>query len=330
MRSVEEKVAILLLALGEPLGAKLLQNLDPADVRRIMDCAGSLEAIGRDDLERLIDEFSGHFAKSLGLNLDFQQVRNLAETAFPEGELERLLGQPRIVPREPVWSSFNAGSENMLVPYLLDEHPQTVAFVVSSLRSELAATCLAMLPRELRDSVTRRLLKLQPVREAASQILQDALQEDLLAKADSGQEEEGRKRLAALMNKMDRSQSTAILDSLMKSRPDEARELRKLIFAFEDIEQLSQPARLALFDKVQTERVIAALRGMPAEFKEAVLSSMGARARRMVEAELQGDTGQVTRDVIAARREIADLAIAMAARGELALPAAHEADTQAA
>ena len=319
-RSGQEKVAILLLALGEPLGTRLLQNFDPADVRGILDSATALGNVGRDDLETLIDEFAAHFGKTLGLETDSHQVRSLLEAAFPEGQLDSMLGGPRIVPREPVWTSFAAGAENTLVPYLLDEHPQTVAHILSNLQPDLAATCLTTLPRELRDTVTRRLLKLQPVAERASQIVQTCLQEDLLAKSDTGLEDQCRSRLAVLMNKMDRAQSSEILDSLMHSRPGEARTLRAMIFSFEDIDKLDQAARLALFDKVATDQVIPALRGMAAEFREVILSSMGARARRMVEAELKDDDGQMSKQTPAARRAIADLALTMASNGDIALP----------
>jgi flagellar motor switch protein FliG len=93
-----------------------------------------------------------------------------------------------------------------------------------------------------------------------------------------------------------------------------------MIFSFEDLEKLGQSARLALFDKLQTEQVIAALRGMPPAFKEVALSSLGARARRMVEAELANDNGQVTKEGAAARRAITDMVLAMVSRGEMALP----------
>jgi len=323
-RTGQEKVAILLLALGTPLGTKLLQVFSPEEVKAIMKSAESIGTVEREDLEHLIDEFSGQFAKTLGLGTDTNQFRSLIESAFPPDQINRMLENGETAKQAPVWPRFTAGSENTLVPYLLDEHPQTIAFVLANLGAELAATCLAMLPREARDCVAKRLLKMTEVKPAASQIVQSCLFDDLLAKADSGLEKAGRVRVADIMNRLDREQQALILDSLKSSRPEDAQALRSMVFAFEDITILDQPSRLALFDKVPTEQVIPALRGMPPDFKELVLSSMGARARRMVESELANDNGQLTAAVKAARRAIADLAIAMAGRGDISLPAIDE------
>lgn len=177
-----------------------------------------------------------------------------------------------------------------------------------------------MLPRDIRDSVAKRMLKLQDVAERPSAILQECMQHDLLANSDAGAEEAGRSRVAALINKLDREQSEGILESLAASRPEDAKKLRGMIFSFEDIAKLTQAHRLLMFDKVATEQVIAALRGTTPEFKELVLSSVGARARRMIEAELAGDNGQVTKEVLEARRSIADLALSLAQKGDIALP----------
>jgi flagellar motor switch protein FliG len=328
-RSGREKVAILLLALGKPMATKLLQSFDAEDVKAIMNSAQALGKVDKDDLERLVDEFAAQFAKTLGLAMDFQQVKSLMEQAFAPEQLNSMLGDVPLAPGEPIWRKFSGGSENALVPYLLDEHPQTVTYVLSNLDAELAARCLSMLPRDLRDSVARRMLKLQPVQAKAADVLQACMQQDLLARGDAGAEDAGRGRVASIMNKLDREQSEAILESLMAARPEDAKKLRGMIFSFEDLGKLTQPHRLALFDKVPTEQVIPSLKGMDANFKEMILSSMGARARRMVEAELQGDTGQITKETTAARRAIADLAISLAGQGAIALPAGDSASAAA-
>ena len=328
-RSGQEKAAIVLLALGSELGPRILQKFDGDEIKTIMESASTIAALDKDGLDTLVDEFAAQFAKSLGLSTGFDEVRNLVEQAFSPGELAKMLGPAAAIAREPVWKRFEAGSETVLVPYFLDEHPQTIAAILARLDGSLAARCLSMLPGDLRDTVARRLLKLNPVLPGPLDLLEANLERDLLARSDRGLVDEGRQRVAGLLNKLDREVSAGIFEGLSATRPEEARRLRKMIFSFEDIGNLSQPARLALFDKLQTEQVIAALKGMPAPFKETALSSLGARARRMVEAELANDNGQVTKEGEAARRTIADMVLAMAARGELELPESGDTDAQA-
>ena len=322
-RSGTEKAAIVLLALGSDLGPRILQKFAGSDVRRIMDMASAIGPVDKEALDFLVDDFAAQFAKSLGLSTGLDQVRSLVEQAFPSGALDSMLSPVQATPAgEPVWQRFEPGSENILLPYLLDEHPQTVAVILSRLDGTLAAKCLGMLPGDLRGGVAQRLLKILPLQPACENLLNRRIEQDLLTQSGAGLADEGRHRLAALLNKVERDVADGIVQALAEARPEEARKLRQMIFSFEDIDKLPQASRLALFDKLQTEQVILALRGMPAGFKETALSSLGARARRMVEAELANDTGQSGPPTLAARRTIADLVLAMAAKGELVLPEA--------
>ena len=319
-RRGREKVAILLLALGDKLGTQLLQRFDASEVKAIMGSAASIGRVEKQDLDLLVDDFAANFARALGLGTDFDAVKGMVERAFSPGELSKMLGAQIMQAGEPAWRRFEAGMENALVPYLLDEHPQTIAFILSKLDADFAARCLGMLPGDFRLTVARRLLKVQPVEKPVSDLVDKTLEEDLLAKQDSGLEAEGRGRLAAMLNKLDRDQSGEILAGVAAWKPEEAAKLKRMIFSFEDLGQLSQQARLALFDKLQTDQVVSALKGMDAALKEVALSSLGARARRMVEAELANDKGVRTKEGDAARNAIVSQILEMAKRGDIELP----------
>jgi len=319
VRGGHEKAAIVLLALGNELGAKVLQRFKSTEIKSIMESAASIGTVDKDDLDNLVDEFAAKFAKSLGLDTGIDNVKSLVEQAFPPGELDSMLGGAALPANQPVWMKFGPGSENALVPYLLDEHPQTIAFIVSQLDPGLAARCLALLPGDMRNTAAIRLLKIQTISPELRKIIEARVECDLLVKSDAKIEEEGRDRLAALLNKLDRQQTDAIFENLSNVKPEEAKRLRSRVFSFEDLPKLGQTARLALFDKLQTDQVVMALRGATPELKELALSSLGARARRMVEAELADDNGQVTAQSVAARNAISETVLAMAGRGELSL-----------
>ena len=267
-RNGREKVAILLLALGEKLGTQLLQKFDSAEVKAIMNSAASLGRVEKQDLDHLVDDFAANFARALGTGADFDSVKSMVERAFSPGDLSRMLGSQVMQAGEPAWKRFESGMENTLVPYLLDEHPQTIAFILSKLDPEFAARCLSILPGDFRITVARRLLKVQIVEGPVQDMVESVLEQDLLAKAG----------------------------------------------------KLSQEARLAVFDKLQHDQVVTALRGMDAALKEVALSSLGARARRMVETELLNDKGVRTKEGDAARSAIVAQVLDMVQRGDIALP----------
>ena len=319
-RGGREKVAILLLALGDKLGTQLLQKFDAAEVKAIMSSAASINRVEKQDLDLIVDDFAANFARALGLGTDFDAVKGMVERAFSPNELSRMLGAQIMQAGEPAWKRFESGMENSLVPYLLDEHPQTIAFIFSKLTAEFASRCLSVLPGDFRITVARRLLKVQSVDAAVEEVVERILEEDLLARQDAGLEAEGRSRLAALLNKLDRDKSGEILAGVAAWKPEEAARLKRMIFSFEDLAKLSQEARLALFDKLQTDQVVMALKGVDTALKEVALSSLGARARRMVEAELTSDRGQRTKEGDAARGAIVARVLEMVQRGDIELP----------
>jgi flagellar motor switch protein FliG len=321
------KAAIILLAMGGSLGSRVLKDFAPDSIKSFAANASAVSEVDPAVLDGLIGEFSEAMARPQALMGGDESVRAVLSEALTPEALDAALGTgpDGFV---AVWGRFTGGIENSLVPYLLDQHPQTVAYIVSKLDAALAARVVPALPRELRDGVARRFLKMQPVAEAVDRALQDVLRRDLLAEADTALEKAGHMRMAALLNRMEKADVEAMLDSLKTERPAEAAALRKLLFAFEDIPRLEQKYRLLLFDKVQTEQVMYALRGAEPELREIILASLGARARRMIEAELSSASTEVTKDVIAARQAVAAKALELAASGDIIIadPDAIEAE----
>ena len=314
------KVAILLATLEKSLAVNLLQKLDTADVKTILDSSSELGPLKADDVDPVVDEFAREIGSTLGISADPEQLMALLESAFNAEQIATILGRPIEKPRQDVWGRLNVGIEGTLVPYLLDQHEQVTTYVLSKLSSDLAAKCMSMLPRGTRNRVAKRLIKIDDADPAAVRILEEVLLEDLFAKGAQKKESSGVGLLAAVVNKLDRVESMEVMDGLVESSPEEAKALRKLIFMFEDVVLLELKQRMKLIDRVPVELIIPALFGTDDEFRSNILSALSARSRRMVESELQGDTSQLHKDTLTARRKIADMAIAMAKSGDIELP----------
>lgn len=320
LRTRSEKVAILLASLDKTVAVDLLKKFDAEDVRQIVESSGQLGSLNAGDVEPLISEFTSQFAEALGISAGSKEIVALLETAFTSKEVATIMGQQEEQAEDSIWPQFKPGMEKAIVPYLLDEAEQTAAVILTKLSPVLAAGCITLLPRSCASRVVSRMLNIGEINPLAMEILEDALRQDFFAK--SGAEERGAKvdKMAAVVNKLEREQTAQILEDLAKFNPEEVKSLRKLIFMFEDISSLVTPHRLKLFDRVPTELVIPALFGTEPEFRELVLSSLGARARRMVESELQGDIASPHKDTAQARRRIAEIAIAMSRNGDIELP----------
>jgi len=323
-RTQAEKVAILLASLDNTIAVDLLKRFAPADVRQIVESSGHLGSLNSGDVEPLIDEFTTEFVEALGISAGSTEIISLLEAAFPAKELAAIMGKDQPEEGESVWVKFKTGLETTLVPYLLDEGEQTTAVVLSRLPPDLSARCIALLPRGISKNVVSRMLSLNDVAAVAIKALEATLAEDFFTVAAGKDKSSKIDKMAAVVNKLDRQQSSDLLEDLAKTNPEEMKTLRKMIFMFEDIEKLEQKFRTRLFDRVPTELVIPALFSAEAGLKEGILSSLGARARRMVESELQGDTSQPRKDTVTARRKIADLAVQMIRSGDIEIPESGE------
>jgi flagellar motor switch protein FliG len=312
-----DKVAALLLAMGKPVAGRLLKHFDPLELRQITKSASGLGAVSTPVLEALVEEFSSHFSNGLDLLGNAGEAEQLLTGAFPPEQVADILSDVLGSSNSGMWEKLAGIPENVFAAYLLKEHAQTAAFILSKLSPSHAAKISAEFPRDFRNEALRRMLSLESVPDSTLRSIEGVLQEDLLNAAARHNGASPHTRMANIINQLEPEAMEDVLQSLALARPKEVEILRKLLFSFDDMLKLSAKARATVFDKIPTERVVLALRGSQAEFRDAVLSSLTSRARRLVESELDDGSVVSPRDVAKARRAIADLVLDMAQRSEI-------------
>jgi len=319
-----QKAAAILVAIGRPAAARLLKHFNAEDLRKLAGHARTLEPISPLDFEQLVKQFEDSFAEGAPVSEAAQRFEGLLREALPQEEVDAVLEdrvQPQLV-QESVWVQLGRLPVESLQAYLTDQHPQIIAYIVSKLPSDLAARLFVVLPPQLRNAVVQRSLHIGNVAPAAAERLEDGLRRDLLGRSDSGPVKAHHGQIANIFNQLDRSEMEELMASLEDLNRDDLNRIKAKLFTFEDIERLSQRARLLLFDEVQTEQIATALRGADARLQELVLSSLSTRGRRMVETELGAEQGNITAQNIAdARRTIARIAIDLSERGIITLDA---------
>ena len=319
-----QKAAAILVAIGRPAAARLLKHFNAEDLRKLAGHARTLEPISPLDFKQLVKQFEDSFAEGAPVSEAAQRFEGLLREALPQDEVDAVLEdrvQPQLV-QESVWVQLGRLPVESLQAYLADQHPQIIAYIVSKLPSDLAARLFVILPPQLRNAVVQRSLHIGNVAPAAVELLEDVLRRDLLGRSDSGPVKAHHGQIANIFNQLDRSEMEELMASLEDLNRDDLNRIKAKLFTFEDIERLSQRARLLLFDEVQTEQIAIALRGADAKLQELVLSSLSTRGRRMVETELGAEQGNVTAQNIAdARRAIARIAIDLSERGIITLDA---------
>lgn len=321
-----DEVATLLLAMGKPAAGRLLKYFDSDEIRRITRSATQLGAVSASQLDHIVESFSIEFSAEGSLVGTAQEVEKLLTGLLPADQVAEILADVRGDATRSVWERMSGVSESVLASYLVKEHPQTAALILSRIKPASAAKVMAHLPQPLRNTLMRRMLSFKPVVDEVIQIVERTLHDDLLVNGARNSGADTHAKMADIINKMERTQIDDVLSSLAESRPKSVEILKGLLFTFDDIVKLAPRARTTLFDAVPNDRLIMALKGTDAEFRTVILSALSARVRRMVEHELNGGEPAAQKDVAEARRSITDLAMEMAGRGDIEINAGEETE----
>jgi len=325
-----QKAAAILVAMGKPSAGRLLKFFKQDELKALVEGARLLQTIPQSDLERIVAEFEEEFTEGAG-QLDSADKMDdlLNETLSPE-EMNALMGKEAPVAVAsaplPVWPQLEALEPARIGGFLAAEHPQTCAMILSKLAPQTAANVLLTLEKPLRSEIIKRMMSISTIPDAAVRIVEDQLRARLLAATTTKDTSAGQTRVASVLNELDKSQLDEVMEDLQQAGAPDLEAVRARLFSFEDILLLTQKARVALFDGLSTEIVTMCLHQAPPQMTEAVLSSIGARSRRMIEAELgQGSDSVAMADIIKARKGVAATAIRMAREGAFELPSTQNA-----
>lgn len=312
-----EKVTVLLLALGRPKAAQLLKRMDAEEIRLIARTANQLPVVSPDDLARLVEEFAALFSGGINFVGTASEVRSLLADVMTDEEITDLLADGN-GKEEPVWSKVARLKDDIIRAYLLREHPQTVALILTRLNPAHAARLVGSLPADLRNALLIRMLGIKTVAADALEVLETTLREDLITlQAPTAGTHTG---IADILNRLDKAQFDAALKHLSETRPADVEAMRSLLFTFDDLASLPPKALTLVFNQIPADRLVMALRGAEYAFQDAVLAGLPARARRMVEVELQAESDASAREIAEARRAIVDVVLKLLSQRQIELP----------
>ncbi|WP_168990423.1 FliG C-terminal domain-containing protein [Aureimonas flava] len=316
------RAAVLLLTLGGEGATKLLKHFSAEEIRALRQSAALPNSVTPMELDEIVADFQDAFRVGPAITGLDGEMTKLLRSSLTREELALVFDGEAMPVDEggvPVWQEIEQLGQEALAKVLDREHPQVAAYILQRVKSDFSATIVAGMPATRRNDIMRRMLSSAPPPEAVARLIERRCREAFVAASKGAERRERYATMAEIVNRMEKAQTEELLAALETAEPEEAAALRKLLFAFEDVAGLSRKGRLVLFDAIQVEQVTLALNGAPQDLREAVLSAMGARARRMVEAELGRNEPAAADAVQAARRAIAGAALSLAAEGRIDL-----------
>ncbi|MEP1930473.1 MAG: flagellar motor switch protein FliG [Roseibium sp.] len=314
-----QRVAALLLSLGKTSSQKLLQHFDQEEIRLITVTAAQLGTVASEELDQLAEEFIQQFSTGTTLYGSANEVEKMLEGVLPEEQLADIMSDVLGNSNRSIWDRLTTVSETVFANYLLKEHPQTAALILTKIKPSAAAKVLGQINAKDRNQLVRRMLSIKSVVPEIMRDVEKTMHEDFMLNLSGTLEADSHARMADILNKMDRDHMEDALDNLNTVKPKTAELLKGLLFTFDDITNLNARTRMAIFDQIPTDRIVLSLKGTNAQFREVILSSLTSRARRIADHELAAGEPAAQRDVLEARSSITNLALEMAGRGEIEL-----------
>ncbi|MGN0657134.1 MAG: flagellar motor switch protein FliG [Ruminiclostridium sp.] len=192
-----------------------------------------------------------------------------------------------------------------LLAIVQNEHPQTIALILSYARSDQASAILSELPKDVRIEVVERIAKMESASPDVIKSVEATLEKKFsnLVTTES-MEVGGINYIADVLNKVERSTEKFIFDELNMRDPKLAEEIRQKMFVFEDIVHLDSMSIQAFIPQVDPKDLAIAIKGSTAEVAEAIYANMSSRSKESTQTDVEYLHNVRMRDVEEAQQRI--------------------------
>jgi flagellar motor switch protein FliG len=301
-----EKVAILLLTLGEDATKRAFAEMDDHEVQKVAAMMIKHQKIPREISNQVLEEFGSLVETGEAIfHAGTPYVSRLVTEAvgIDRADLINRLFEEQ---KEQVRFSALLNLEPSVIAKLIrDEHPQTLALILSHLPSKLSGRVLKELPAALQGDVVYRLAildrpdpeVLDEVEEEIRQAVRDAtyLSADMLGGANVA---------SSVLQNVGKEVSQRVLDQLTETDEDLATRINDLMFTFEDLAKLERDAIQAILREVKTDDLVVALKGASEPVQEVIFSNLSSRARAMLTDDLENMPPVRVQDVMEMQKTI--------------------------
>ena len=312
-----ERAAVLMLALGEQYGGKIFGLLDDDELREISIVMSSLGTIEAEQVEQLLLEFVSRMSASGALLGNYDATERLLKQYLPQDRVGGIMDEIRGPAGRNMWEKLSNVQEEVLASYLKNEYPQTVAVVLSKLRSEHAARVLTILPEELSLDVVGRMLKMEAVQKEVIERVEQTLRTEFMSNLSQTRRRDAHEVMAELFNNFDRQTETRFLAALEQENRDAAERIKALMFTFDDLVKLDAGSAQTLMRNIDKDKLGVALKGASEPVREFFFKNMSSRAAKMMVDDMQAMGPVRLRDVDEAQALLVNIAKDLAAKGEI-------------
>ena len=316
-----QKSAILMMLLGEDEASEILKNLSPKEVQHLGSAMYSVQGLGQDTVNRVLDEFLEIIREQTSLGLGAgNYIRNVLTKALGDDKAQSVLS--RITPSSsdrPIeildWMDARSISE-----LINDEHPQIIALIISYLEYALAADVLGLLPAEIQPEVIQRIATLQTVQPDALNELEKVMQMKFKANTSLRASQVGGVKAAGMiMNFTKQDMEGRIMKAIGKDDKNLMQNIQESMFVFDNLIMSDDKSLQTLLRSVETEQLVLAMKGADETLREKLFNCMSSRAAANIMDEMEALGPVRLADVQEAQKQIINVARRLSDEGTIVL-----------
>ena len=320
-RSGTERAAILLLTLGEQEAAQVLKHMGAKEVQRIGAAMAKLANVSREEVHGVITDFASSVESqtSVGVGAD-EFLRKVLVDALGQDKAASIIDRISIGRSTKGLEALKWMDAAPVAELIRLEHPQIIAIVLAYLEPDQSAEVLAHLPANMRADVVVRIATLDGVQPSALTELDDIMEKQFAGKA-AGKTSAlgGAKAAANIINFLEPSQESAIMEQIAKTDEALGARIQDLIFVFDNLIEIDDRSMQELLRQVPADKLLLALKGADEALKEKIFKNMSQRAAEMLKDDLEAKGPVRISEVEAAQKEILQIARKLAEAGTIAL-----------
>ena len=313
-----EKAAVILLALGEEHTA-LWERLDDDEVKEISQAMATLGNVTAEAVEALLIEFVSGLSGSGSVMGSYEQTQRLLSAFLPKERVDGLMEEIRGPAGRTMWDKLGNVNEAVLANYLKNEYPQTVAVILSKVRTDHAARVLTSLPEDFALECVQRMLRMEPVQREILDKIEATLRTEFMSNLARTSKRDSHEMMADIFNSFDRQTEARFIGALEERNRESAERIRALMFVFEDLSKLDPGGVQTLLRGVDKDSLGLALKGASEGLREMFFSNMSERASKIMREDMESMGPVRLKDVDAAQMAMVQVAKDLAAKGDIML-----------
>ena len=316
-----EKIAILLLAMGDKFTSEVFKRMERAEITEVSKAIMNLDAVPKETVEEVLREF--HHAMVSGQDIlagGENAVKRILLKHLDTDTAKYIIDELDLELGPTPFRELGNVSPRILAQILRNEHPQTLALILGHMPPEQAAVLLTSLPSGGRTEVLMRLANLEPVPDDMIVEVDKVLQSQLIAMGGKeGKKVGGVPAVAEILNSVDRATEEEVLSEIEEESSQMAEDIRNLMFVFEDIKSLDARAIREMLKEISNDDLILALKGASPDLQELFYANMSERAATMIKEDLEIMGPTKLADVEAAQQNIVKTVRRLEAEGRIAI-----------